>query len=326
MIHLDTTCHHTKILQSNWLYSPNCTYHPYDSLSLITESLYLLMSFTYFIPQLLSPLVTTCFFSVSTILFCFLIFFLLFCILDSTYKWNPTVFAFLWLISLSIIPSWSIHFVTNDKILYYWVIFHCVHIYVYIHACKPHLLTHSSIDGHLDCVHILTSMNIGVHVSFSTIIFVFFGKIHRNEVAELYGSSRASQMVLMVKNLPANARDLKDAGSILISGRSPGGGHGNPLQYSCLENPMDRGAWQDTVHRVAKSRTWLKCLSMHAHVVALFSIFSGTSVLFSVVTVLIYIPTNSIGRLPFLFVLTNTCYFLSFWWQPFWELLGDISL
>ena len=55
-------------------------------------------------------------------------------------------------------------------------------------------------------------------------------------------------VVLVVKNLPANARDIRDAGLITGSGRSPGGGHGNPLQYSCLENPMDRGAWQATVH------------------------------------------------------------------------------
>ena len=54
-----------------------------------------------------------------------------------------------------------------------------------------------------------------------------------------------------------------DAGSIPGSGRSPGGGHGNPLQYSCLENPMDRGAWQAVVQRVAKSQTQLKQLSMH---------------------------------------------------------------
>ena len=47
----------------------------------------------------------------------------------------------------------------------------------------------------------------------------------------------------MVKNLPANAGDIRHAGSIPVSGRSPGGGHGNLLQYSCLENPMDRGAW-----------------------------------------------------------------------------------
>ena len=55
----------------------------------------------------------------------------------------------------------------------------------------------------------------------------------------------------MVKNLLANAGDVRDAGPIPGSGRSPGGGHGNPLQYSCLENPMDRGAWRATVHRVA---------------------------------------------------------------------------
>ena len=51
----------------------------------------------------------------------------------------------------------------------------------------------------------------------------------------------------MVKNLPANAGDIKDMGSIPRSGISPGGGHSNPLQYSCLENPMDRGNWWDTV-------------------------------------------------------------------------------
>ena len=62
-------------------------------------------------------------------------------------------------------------------------------------------------------------------------------------------------MVLEVKNPPANAEDIRDAGSIPGSERSSGGGHGNPLQYSCLENPMDRGAWWDIVHRVAKSQT-----------------------------------------------------------------------
>ena len=64
-------------------------------------------------------------------------------------------------------------------------------------------------------------------------------------------------------NLPANARDLRDLGLILGSGRSPGGGHGNPLQCSCLENPMDREAWRATVHSTAQSWTWLKQLSMH---------------------------------------------------------------
>ena len=57
----------------------------------------------------------------------------------------------------------------------------------------------------------------------------------------------------MVKNLPANVGDIRDTGLILGLGRSPGGGLGNPLQYSCLENPMDRGVWQATVHRVTMS-------------------------------------------------------------------------
>ena len=62
----------------------------------------------------------------------------------------------------------------------------------------------------------------------------------------------------MVKNLPANAEDIRDAGSSPGSGRSPGGRHGNSLQYSCLENIMDREAWQATVHRITKSQTRLK--------------------------------------------------------------------
>ena len=59
-------------------------------------------------------------------------------------------------------------------------------------------------------------------------------------------------MVLVVKNPSASAGDIRDTGSVPGSGRSPGGGHGDPLQYSCLGNPMDRGAWQATVHEVAE--------------------------------------------------------------------------
>ena len=62
----------------------------------------------------------------------------------------------------------------------------------------------------------------------------------------------ASQVTLVVKNPPANAGDV---GLIPGSGRSPGEGNGIPLQYSCLENPMDRGAWRATVHRVAQRQT-----------------------------------------------------------------------
>ena len=64
-------------------------------------------------------------------------------------------------------------------------------------------------------------------------------------------------MALVVKNPPANAGDIRDVGLIPGSLRSPGGGHGNPLWYSCLENPMDRGAWWAIVYRAAKSRTQL---------------------------------------------------------------------
>ena len=69
----------------------------------------------------------------------------------------------------------------------------------------------------------------------------------------------------MVKNPPANTGYAKDAGSIPGSGRSPGGGHDNPFQYSCLENPTDRRPWQATVYGVVKSQTQLKQLRTHAH-------------------------------------------------------------
>ena len=64
-----------------------------------------------------------------------------------------------------------------------------------------------------------------------------------------------SQVALVVKSSSANAGDVRDVGSIPGSGRSPGGGNDNPLQYSCLENPMDRGSWQAVVHGVAESDT-----------------------------------------------------------------------
>ena len=81
-------------------------------------------------------------------------------------------------------------------------------------------------------------------------------------------------MVLVVKNLPANAKDMRHyISSIPGSGRSPGEGHGNSLQYSCLENPVDRGAWWAIVHGVAKNQTQLKRLSMHVHKIALGRMF-----------------------------------------------------
>ena len=71
------------------------------------------------------------------------------------------------------------------------------------------------------------------------------------------------------KESACNARATGDTGLIPGSGGSPGEGHGSPLQYCCLENPMGRGAWQATVHRVTKGWTWLKCLSTHALEIAL---------------------------------------------------------
>ena len=73
----------------------------------------------------------------------------------------------------------------------------------------------------------------------------------------------ASQVAPAVKNPPANVEDIRDVGLIPGSGRFRGGGHGNPLQYSYLENPMDKGAWWAIVHKVIKSWTRLKQPSMH---------------------------------------------------------------
>ena len=69
-------------------------------------------------------------------------------------------------------------------------------------------------------------------------------------------------MTLVVKNPPANSGDARDVVSIPDGGRSPGEGNGNPLQYSCLENPMDRGDWWAIVHGISKSQTWLRCLNI----------------------------------------------------------------
>ena len=82
----------------------------------------------------------------------------------------------------------------------------------------------------------------------------------KRELREGQHGKWAIQVELAVKNLPANAGDTRDSGSIPGFERSPGEGHGNPLQCSCLENPTDRGAWQAAVHGVTTSRTRLKWL------------------------------------------------------------------
>ena len=76
--------------------------------------------------------------------------------------------------------------------------------------------------------------------------------------SKLNAFPEASQVALVVKNPPASSGDIRSEGSIPGSGRSPGGGNGHPLQYSCLENPMDKGAWRATLHGVTKSHIQLK--------------------------------------------------------------------
>ena len=79
------------------------------------------------------------------------------------------------------------------------------------------------------------------------------------------------------KESTCNAGDPRDASSVPGSGRSPGGGHCNPLQYSCLENPMDRGVWWATDHSVAKSQTWLKWLRTHSKICGVISWYTSNT-------------------------------------------------
>ena len=88
---------------------------------------------------------------------------------------------------------------------------------------------------------------------------------------------------VVIKNLSVHAQDARDTGSILGSGRSPGEGNGNPLQYSCQENPKDRGAWWVIIHGVAKNQTWL---STHADSPA------------SAKSLVVFVPVDMVGTLP----------------------------
>ena len=88
-----------------------------------------------------------------------------------------------------------------------------------------------------------------------TLRYLELKKRHPGRKEALCSRNGSSQVALVIKNPPANAGDAKDSGSIPGSGRSPGEINGNPPQYSCLENPMDRGAWQATFHGVTESDT-----------------------------------------------------------------------
>ena len=96
---------------------------------------------------------------------------------------------------------------------------------------------------------------------FKFLLLLFCQRVSKPRLGLLLGFTRLG---LVVKNPPDNAGDLRDAGSIPGWQDSPGGGHSNPLWHPCLENPVDRGAWQATVHQITKSQRQLKRLSTHA--------------------------------------------------------------
>ena len=108
-------------------------------------------------------------------------------------------------------------------------------------GCSPWGHKESDMTEQLSTKHIL---NLGFCVFFSLhhLLDIYFGP-----------STILGGFCIAVKNLPANAGDIRELGSVPGLGRSPGGGHGNPFHYSCLENPMDRGAWWAMVQRVTKS-------------------------------------------------------------------------
>ena len=93
-----------------------------------------------------------------------------------------------------------------------------------------------------------------------------WNNLHKRKPDNKYLKEMASQMVPVVKNTPANARDARYVNSTPGLGRSPREGNGNPLHYSCLENPMDRGFRQAVVRKVAESQKWLKQLSTHMYI------------------------------------------------------------
>ena len=123
----------------------------------------------------------------------------------------------------------------------------------------------------------------------------------------------ASQIALVVKNPLANAGDARDAGSIAGWGISSGGRNGNPLQYSCQENPMDRGAWQATVHRIAKSQTRLKLVTMHYYTVPGTLLFHSKRYLWILITLFEWI--NWLELVSFIYINPTLIFTSSIEWN-----------
>ena len=144
-------------------------------------------------------------------------------------------------------------------------------------------------------------------------------------------ASWASQVVLVVKSPPAKVGDVRDSGLIPRSGRSPGGRHSNPLQYSCLENPMDRGAWWATAHWVTKGQTRLKQLSKHTLVTITLNDFSSKALLFISLSPL-FLPLKEHWYLEDMHIFKGCAYAQhlseclpplgqSYWWWPKYQFL-----
>ena len=151
------------------------------------------------------------------------------------------------------------------------------------HLCLTDFLFGQSVNWCQWCVKV--SHNI-IPVNFS--LYVFY-----------YLFCWASQMVLVIKNPPVNAGAIRDLDLIPGLGRSPGRGHGNPLQYSCLENPMDKGAWWATVHGVAKSWTRLKWQHVCKHILdkyMLMNIISSSCTDLFIIPTPVLLPGKSHGQ------------------------------
>ena len=118
-----------------------------------------------------------------------------------------------------------------------------------------------SIGLHKDPSGTSESLGCVLHLFIMVTQNIFFFAMYDNLLFEITWSLPGLPWWLRGKESTCDTEDIGDLGSILGWGRSPGEGYGNPLQYSCLENPMDKGTWWATVHRITKSQTWLKQMS-----------------------------------------------------------------
>ena len=130
----------------------------------------------------------------------------------------------------------------------------CLFLYIHTHT---HTHTHTHIYRHTH-IYIERDIRAHTHTYRHTHTHTHTHTYIERETYTHTHTHTASQVLLVVKNPPANAGDIRDVALIPGWGRSPGGRHGSPLQYSCLENPIDRGAWRATVRGVTKSQTQLK--------------------------------------------------------------------